>query len=86
MKDDRGVYYYPYPQNQRVRMYVREKAGTIEFRLWNTDDSQLWEQHGWVPHDAIKQASAMYDGKSGFDPGQAYDLKIAAALVKEEKK
>jgi len=28
----------------------------------------------------------MYDGKSGFDPGLAYDLEIAKAIVKKGKK
>jgi hypothetical protein len=38
---------------------------------WNADDPKLWEEHGWVPYDAIKQAQAIYTGK-GIDPQQAY--------------
>jgi hypothetical protein len=82
MKDARGFFYYPFPQNKRVRMYVRSQAGEIEFRLWNQDDPQLWEEHGWVPHTAIQQAKAMYQG-GPFDPNRAYDLSLAEALIKE---
>jgi len=65
-------------------MYVREKDGAVWFRLWNADDSKLWDEHGWVPYPAIKQAEAMYDG-DGFDPGKAYDLQAATALIDENK-
>ena len=82
MKDEKGLYYFPFPQNKNVRMYVREKDGAVWFRLWNADDSKLWEEHGWVPYGAIKQAGAMYDG-DGFDPGKAYDLQAAKALIME---
>ena len=73
MKDERGLYYYPFPQNRRVRMYVREAEGSVLFRLWNADDPKLWKEHGWVPYDAIQQAQAMYTGKS-FDPRYAYNI------------
>jgi len=66
-------------------MYVRKKIGIIHFRLWNADDPKLWEQHGWAPYDAIRQASAMYDKKSGFDPDQVYSLDIAKALITENR-
>jgi hypothetical protein len=82
VKDDRGLYYYPFPQNKRVRMYVREVEGNILFRLWNTDDPELWEEHGWVPYDAIKQAAALHKKKS-FDPNQAYDINVAKMILKE---
>ena len=85
MKDDKGLYYYPFPLNKRVRMYVREMSGEIRFRMWNSDDPQLWEEHGWVPYDAIKQAQKMYAVKD-FDPKQAYDIQIAQALIKENKR
>jgi hypothetical protein len=83
MKDDRGLYYYPFPNNKRVRMYVRRNLDEIEFRLWNQDDSQLWESHGWVPYSAILQAQKMYEGR-GFDPKRAYDLEAAEALILED--
>ena len=66
-------------------MYVREMGGEIGFRMWNSDDPQLWEEHGWVPYDAIKQAQKMYAVKD-FDPKQAYDIQIARALIKENKR
>jgi len=84
MKDDRGLYYFPFPQNKSVRMYVREKEGAVWFRLWNADDSKLWDEHGWVPYQAIKQAEAMYAGDA-FDPAKAYDLQAATALIDENK-
>jgi hypothetical protein len=82
MKDNRGLYYYPFPSNKRVRMYVRQDPAGIAFRMWNQDDPQMWEDHGWVPHDAILQAQAMYDG-GAFDPGRAYDLNLAQALIRD---
>ena len=83
MKDDLGLYYYPFPENKRVRMYVRGGSDAIWFRMWNTDDANLWEEHGWVPYDAIRQAQGIYTGKA-FDPRQAYDLDVAGALIEEE--
>ena len=82
MKDKKGFYYYPFPLNKRVRMYVREVGGAVLFRLWSADDPVLWEEHGWVPYDAIEQATAMYEGK-GFDPRMAYDVEVAQTLLKE---
>ena len=82
MKDDRGLYYHPNPQNKRVRMYVREFGDEIEFRLWNQDVPELWDEHGWVPYEAILQATNMYKGKA-FDPQRIYDLNVARALIKE---
>lgn len=82
MKDDRGLYYYPFPGNKRVRMYVRKRIDEPEFRMWNQDDEQMWEQHGWMPYSAILQAKAMYKG-GRFDPDKAYDLTAANALIDE---
>lgn len=84
MKDKTGLYYYPFPQNKRVRMYVREAGGSIEFRLWHADDPTLWEQHGWVPYEAIQQARSMFSGNH-FDPEQAYDIRIARVLIKDDQ-
>ncbi len=83
MKDERGTYYYPFPQNKKVRMYVQDKDDMIYFRLWNADDPELWAQHGWVPYDAIIQAQAMYKQKNDFNPRQAYDPQVARAVLKE---
>lgn len=85
MKDEKGLYYYPFPQNNKVRMYVREQQGTVFFRLWNEEDPELWEEHGWIPYQAIKEATSMYEKKEGFDPRQAYDLEVAKAVLREGK-
>lgn len=82
MKDEKGLYYYPVPHNKRIRMYVIETGKDIEFRLWNQDDPKLWDEHGWVPYSAIKQATTIYKGGS-FDPNQAYDINAAMALLKD---
>jgi hypothetical protein len=83
MNDERGKYYYPFPQNKKVRMYVREEGDSVYFRLWNSDDPQLWEEHGWIPYEAIKQAMAMYEQKNDFNPNEAYNLEIAKVVLKE---
>ena len=64
-------------------MYVQEEGSEIFFRLWNADDIQLWDDHGWIPYEAIKQAQAMYEQKNDFNPKQAYDLETAKAVLKE---
>ncbi len=88
MRDDKGLYYYPFPKNKGVRMYVREVGEEICFRLWKSDDPEMWKGHGWVPYAAVKEAASMYKKTSprGFDPGRAYDLNAARALVQENKK
>ena len=85
MKDDKGIYYYPFPENKRTRMYVKEEGGTVFFRLWSADDALMWEKHGWVPYDAVVQAMSMYQGK-GFDPKRAYDMDTAYLLLSENRR
>ncbi len=85
MKDKLGLYYHPNPLNKDFRMYVREMEGQACFRMWSAVDPKLWEEHDWVPYDAIKTAAEMYEGDT-FDPKQAYDIEIARALLKEEKR
>lgn len=82
MKDKNGLYYYPFPQNKSVHMYVRESEGTIWFRLWNANDPELWEQHGWIPYEAIREAQSQYKGNQ-FDPKRAYDIEIAKRLLRD---
>ena len=84
MKDQRGLYYYPFPQNKNVRMYVRKQEDVVCFRMWNSDDPELWVEHGWVPFQAIRQAAAMYEGKE-FDPNAAYDIQAANDLLSEKE-
>ncbi len=82
MKDKLGLYYYPFPMNRKVRMYVRSAGDETEFRMWNQDDPGMWKAHGWVPYSAIVQAGAMYKG-GAFDPEKAYDIDAAKALIKD---
>ncbi len=84
MKDERGKYYYPFPQNKKVRMYVKEEGDDIFFRLWSSEDIKLWDDHDWIPYGAIRQAAEMYEQKNDFNPNRAYDLEIAKATLKEE--
>ena len=84
MKDERGLYYYPNPLNKNFRMYVRESGGEICFRMWNSEEPALWQEHEWVPYGAIKKAAEIYQGDT-VDPRQAYDIELARALLKEEK-
>ena len=65
-------------------MYVKRQGNEVCFRLWNQDDPKMWEAHGWVPHEAIRQASNMYEGKK-FNPNDAYDIRLARALLDKEK-
>jgi len=83
MKDERGVYYHPFPQNKRVRMYVRKGEGTVWFRLCNEEDPELWERHGWLAYEAVEEAGRMFDGK-GFSPRDAYDVQVARRLLRDE--
>jgi hypothetical protein len=83
MKDERGLYYYPNLQNKKVRMYVRKTKGDIFFRLLNSDDPGLWEEHGWLPYEAIKQAAALNKNEN-FDSKQVYDIDVAKVLLQED--
>ena len=83
MKDKIGIYSYPIPENKRVRMYVREKNKDVEFRMKNEDDASVWNDHGWVPYDAIQQAQVLYEKRGQFDPNRAYDIQIAKVLIRD---
>ncbi len=84
MQDARGLYYYPSPTNKKERMYVRERAGQVEFRLWNQEQPRIWDQHDWLPFDVVQQAAARYTGK-GDSPLVLYDLDVAMTLIREER-
>ncbi|EGJ50301.1 hypothetical protein V6C53_08485 [Desulfocurvibacter africanus] len=92
MQDDKGLFYYPFPQNKHVRMYVKEEEGTLWFRMWNANDAKLWEDHGWVPYGAVKRAKELFKkkgpsqgGPQAFDPDKAYDPEVARLIIKEGK-
>lgn len=84
MKDARGLYYFPVSSNKKERMYVRERAGQVEFRLWNQENPRIWDRHEWLPFDVVQQAAAQYTGKGG-PPLALYDLDVALALIREER-
>ncbi len=85
MKDQLGLYYYPAPENHRIRMYVRERFATVEFRMWNADYPEVWERHGWIPFEDIQAAAALYKEKGrGTDPMLLYDLNVAKRLVADD--
>ncbi|GAB6038525.1 hypothetical protein JCM15519_30840 [Fundidesulfovibrio butyratiphilus] len=84
MKDDRGLYYYPAPENKRIRMYVRKIFGAVEFRMHNLDLPEVWDRHGWVPYDEIQRAAALYKERGrAANPLLLYDLRIADQLLAE---
>ncbi len=89
MKDERGIYYHPNPNDVKARVYVRRgEDGEIEFRLWQQDHAEVWEKHEWLPASVIREAAAMYKntgrGQAGADPMRLYDSAVATALLKEE--
>lgn len=87
MQDKDGVFYYPYPQNKRIRMYVREVDGSVEFRLSNVDYPEIWERHGWLDMDIIKRGAKMFAERGAKeDPAAIYDLQTARYLLKEAQK
>lgn len=84
MQDKDGVFYYPYPHNKRIRMYVREQDGSIEFRLHNADHPEIWERHGWLDMDIIRRGAQMFEERAGQgDPTRIYDLDTARYLLRE---
>ncbi len=84
MKDEHGLYYYPAPQNHRIRMYVRESFGSIEFRMMNLDYAEVWEKHGWIGFEELERAAQMYKERGrGTNPLQLYDMDVARTLLAE---
>lgn len=87
MKDDNGLYYYPDPSDTKTRVYVRQGAGGVEFRLWRADHPEVWEKHQWLAHGVIEAAAAMYKERNEkADPLALYDLNVAKALIKDEER
>ncbi len=86
MKDGKGLYYYPYPANKQLRMYVRDNDGIVEFRLDHPDDPSLWEEHGWITYEAAKKASQMFKGRGPQDPMALYDFEVALSVLRDEER
>lgn len=87
MKDERGIYYYPVLQNKKRRMYVRRNGDDIEFRMWDSDDPTVWEDHHWLSIAVIKKAAEIYTSHptyTGRSPLHLYDMDIAKQLLKDE--
>lgn len=85
MKDERGLYYYPFPGQKGLRMYVRLAQDDVEFRPWSLDDPSLWDDHGWVAYSALLAADrlAQEEGRRG-PPMEMYDISVAIRLIKDE--
>ena len=59
MKDKNGLYYYPFPNNKKVRMYVSKRNDDVCFRLWNQDE-QGWTKHVLqTPFQSVVGAAAV---------------------------
>lgn len=87
MKDKNGLYYYPFPENRRIRMYVRRSEGHVQFRLWNQDHPMIWKKHLWTDWEAIQRAKDLYRKENpDKDPMLLYDLNVALRLLKDEGK
>jgi hypothetical protein len=84
MKDKLGLYYYPFPDNTRVRMYVGEIHDKICFKFWNADAPEIWDKQSWVPYEDIVKATSAYKDKKR-NPIEAYDIKVAKNLIREDK-
>jgi hypothetical protein len=72
---------------KKLECISKNQMGVIWFRLWNNEIPELWDEHGWVPYDAILKASSMYKKGAGkFDPCRAYDIEVAKSLLLQEKR
>ncbi len=82
-----GPFYYPVPGNKRIRMYVRERHGVVEFRLYNPDYPEIWERHGWLDMDLVQRGVQLFrqERRAAVDPLQLYDLRVARAVLEEAR-
>ncbi len=66
-------------------MYVRPVEDEVEFRLYDSDNPEAWEQHNWIPWTAIQQAAELYrKEKRGGPPLHLYDFEVAVRLIRDE--
>ena len=85
MKDETGLYYHPDPSDAKTRVYVRESAAGVEFRMWRAAPPEVWERHEWLAYDVLMAAASMYKERGNkAAPLTFYDLNVARALLKEE--
>lgn len=88
MRDERGLYYHAQAGNPRVRVYVRKgEDGEVEFRMWERDHPEVWEQHPWLPYAVIRDAARLYreERNPEADPLRLYDLNVAKNLLAGDK-
>lgn len=85
MQDQKGIYYYPVPANKNLRMYIKIVEEDIAFRLWDDKNASMWDEHGWIPWNAISQAAEMYEKeeREGAPPLHLYDMDVAIRLLKD---
>lgn len=83
MQDQRGIYYYPDPEDKKTRMYVSQEGPTVLFRMWHSEHAEIWDRHGWIPLDVVKRALTQGSDLSHL---KLYDLDVARALLRETKR
>ena len=85
MRDDKGIFYYPVLGHKNLRMYVRLTEKEVEFRAFDDNDPNLWDEHGWVPYSAILDAKRLHteEGRKGTFPAHLYDIEIAIRLLRD---
>ena len=83
MRDNYGVFYYPQPENKRLKMYVRISDGVVEFRPAHADNARLWEQHGWIPYEAAKKADEYSREQGKRYPLHLYDFDVALGVLSD---
>lgn len=83
MKDSQGLFYYPHPANKKLKMYVRDNDGIVEFRMDHLDHPSLWESHGWITYEAAKKAARMFKGRGQHDPMALYDFEVALSVLRD---
>lgn len=86
MHDERGYYYHAQAGNPNVRVYVRKGEKGIEFRLWQLDHPEVWQNHEWLTYEVILKAAQVYraERSSGAAPWKIYDMAIARNLLSGE--
>lgn len=88
MRDEKGFYYFPILEDKQVRMYVRRNsAGEIEYRMWEAQHPEVWEDHQWLTRSLVAQFQEFYqkNRKGKTNPLALYDEKIAEALLKNTR-
>lgn len=83
MQDKHGVYYYPLPEDKRLRMYVRVNDGIVEFRPDHSEHQKLWQEHGWISYETARKAARASRERGADYPLDLYDFEVALGVLKE---